>query len=69
MATMLEDFITEEQCSVMRFLCAKGLNPKDIHKKIFPVHCGKCLLRKAVHNWAEIVSQGLSKVADDARQG
>jgi hypothetical protein len=45
----------------------KGLNSKDIHKDMFPVYGGKCLSRKAVHNWVEKFSQGLSKVADDAR--
>jgi hypothetical protein len=32
-----------EQYSVMRFLWAKGLNAKDIHKEIFLVSGGKCL--------------------------
>jgi hypothetical protein len=41
--------------------------PKDNHKEIFPVYSGKCLSRKAVHNWVERFSQGRSKVADDAR--
>jgi hypothetical protein len=35
------------------FLWAKVLNPKDIHKEIFPFYCGKYLSRKAVHNWVE----------------
>jgi hypothetical protein len=26
---------------------------KDGHKEMFPVYCGKCLLRKAVHSWVE----------------
>jgi hypothetical protein len=43
-------------------LRAKGLNAKDIHKEMFPVYGGKCLSRKAVHNWVE-------KAADDARPG
>jgi hypothetical protein len=43
----------------------KGLNAKDIHKEIFPVYVGKCLSRKAVHNWVEKFSQGRLKVADD----
>jgi hypothetical protein len=30
-----------------------------------PVHGGKCLSRKAVHDWVEKFSQGRSKVADD----
>jgi hypothetical protein len=35
----------------MRFLWAKGLNAKDIHKEIFPVYGGKFLSPKAIHNW------------------
>jgi hypothetical protein len=49
------------------FLWAKGLSAKDIHKEVFHVYDGKCLSRKAVHNWVEKFSQGRSKVADDAR--
>jgi hypothetical protein len=56
---------TEEQC----FLWAKGLNAEDIHKEMCPVYAGKCLSRKAVHNWVEKFSQGRSIVADDARPG
>jgi hypothetical protein len=48
MATMLKECITEEQCSVVRLLWAKGLNAKDIHKEIFPVYVEKCLPHKAV---------------------
>jgi hypothetical protein len=53
MATVLEDCTTEKQRSVVRFLCAKGLNAKDIHKEMFPVNGEMCLSRKAVHNWVE----------------
>jgi hypothetical protein len=49
------------------FLWAKGLNAKDIHKKMFSVYTGKCLPRKAVHNWFEKFSQGRSIVEVDAR--
>jgi hypothetical protein len=45
MATMLEDSTTEEQRSVVRFLWAKGLDAKDIHKPL-----------EAVHNWVADVS-------------
>jgi hypothetical protein len=30
----------------LRFLWAKGLDAKDIHKEMFPVYGGKCLSRK-----------------------
>jgi hypothetical protein len=51
------------------FLWAKGLTAKDIHKEIFPIYGGKCLSRKAVHNWVEKFSQGRSKVVNDGRLG
>jgi hypothetical protein len=50
-------------------LWANVLNTKDIHKDIFPVYGGKCLLPKAIHNWVEKFAQGCSKVADDVRPG
>jgi hypothetical protein len=56
MATVLEEYTNEEQRSVARFLWAKGLVAKDIHKEMFPVYGGKCLSRKAVHNWVANVS-------------
>jgi hypothetical protein len=54
---------------LFRFLWAKELNAEDIHEEIFPVYSGKCLSRKAVHNWVEKFSEGRSKVADGARLG
>jgi hypothetical protein len=56
MATVLEEYATEEQLFVVRFLWAKGLNSKDIYKEMFPFCGGKCLSRKAVHNWVTNVS-------------
>jgi hypothetical protein len=35
------------------------------YKEMFPLYGGKCLSRKAVHNWVEKFSQGRSKVSDD----
>jgi hypothetical protein len=68
MATVLEAYTTEEQHSVVIFfLWAKGLNAKDIHKEMFPVYGGKCVSRKAVHNWVEKFSQRRRKIADDTR--
>jgi hypothetical protein len=57
----------EEQRSVVRFIWAKGLNTKGIHKEMFPVYCRKYLTRKTVHNYVEIFSQGRSKFAYDTR--
>jgi hypothetical protein len=56
MATVLEEFINEEQRSVVRFSRKKGLNAKDIHREIFPFYDGKCWSPKAVH----IAGSGIS---------
>jgi hypothetical protein len=53
MATVLEEFTTEEQNSIVRILSAKRLNAEDIHKGMFPVYGGKCLSPKAVNNRVE----------------
>jgi hypothetical protein len=55
MATMLEECSTEEQRSGLLFFFffffgEKGLNAKDIHKEMFPVYGGKCLLHTVVHS-------------------
>jgi hypothetical protein len=52
MSTVLEECIAEKQRSVVHFLRTKGLNVKDIYTEMFPVYGGKCLSRKAVHNWS-----------------
>jgi hypothetical protein len=54
MATVLEVCTTGKENYLVRFfLWAKELSAKDIHKEMFPVYGGKCLLRKAVHKWFE----------------
>jgi hypothetical protein len=55
MATVLEECSSEEQRSVLLFLCAKGLNVKDIHKEIFCVY-------SVCHKWVEKFSQRRSKI-------
>jgi hypothetical protein len=52
------EYITEEQRSVLLFCGQIDSDAKDIHKEMFPVYDGKCLSRKAVHNWVEKFSQG-----------
>jgi hypothetical protein len=49
MAPVLEGYTTEEQRSVVRFLWAKGLNAKDIHKKSFMFTVGSVCRVKRFH--------------------
>jgi hypothetical protein len=68
MATVLEECNTKDQRSVVRFLWAKALNAKDIHKEMVNVYGVKCLLREAVHNWVKKFPQGRSKISDDKKK-
>jgi hypothetical protein len=43
MATVLEDYTTEEQSSVVHFWWAEGLNAKDIHEEMFTVGSVCCV--------------------------
>jgi hypothetical protein len=56
MANVLGECSAEDQHFVVRFLWAKGHTAKDIHKEIFPLYGGKCLSRRAAHNWVANVS-------------
>jgi hypothetical protein len=69
MATVLEKRTVKEQRYVVRFLCAKGLNAKDIHKKVFLVCGGKCLLRKPLHSWVANVSLTTKKLKRSCGSG
>jgi hypothetical protein len=46
-------------------LWVKGFHANYINKEMSSVYGGKCLSRKAVHNWVEKFCQGRSKVSDD----
>jgi hypothetical protein len=69
MATVLEEYTTEEKCSIVCFYWQKESQQRVFTKICFSVYGGKCLTRKAVHNWVERFSHGRSKVTDDARPG
>jgi hypothetical protein len=43
MVTVLWDYPTEEQHSVVRFLWAKGLNAKDAHERYFLFTAGSVM--------------------------
>jgi hypothetical protein len=66
MATVLEEYTTEEQSFVVHLFGEKGINVKVIRIETFPLYIGKCLSCKAVNNLFEKFSQGRSKGADIA---
>jgi hypothetical protein len=50
MVTMLVVILAKSNVLLCVF-CGEMDNAKDIHKEVLPVYGGKCLSRKAVHNW------------------
>ena len=48
-----------------RFLWAKGMAAKDIHKEMLPMYGEHCLSRQAVHNWMQKFSEGRTSIEDE----
>jgi len=53
MAEPLNTCTKMEQRGDVRFLWAKGMAAKDIHKEMLPMYDEHCLSRQAVHNWVQ----------------
>jgi hypothetical protein len=70
MATVLEECVTEDQRCMMVFsFWWKRTQCKAIHIKNIFCYGVKCLSHKAVHNWIEKFSEGLSNIADETPPG
>ena len=69
MARVLKQSTTEDQLAVVRFLRAKGLLPKEIHKEMIQVYAEHCLSRMAVYNWVEKFENGRTMTNDADRSG
>ena len=57
------------QDRTVRFLWAKNMEAKDIHKEMLPMYGEHCLSRQAVHNWVQKFSEGRTFVEDEHRAG
>ena len=53
-----------EQRGVVRFLWAKNMETKDIHREMLPMYGEHCLSRQAVHNWVQKFSEGPTSIED-----
>ena len=56
---------TIEQRGVVRFLWAKKIEAKDIHKEMLPMYGEHCLSHQAVHKWVQKFSEGRTSIEDD----
>ena len=69
MAAPLNTCTTIEQRGVVRFLWAKNVETKDIHKEMLPMYGEHCLSRQAIHNWEQKFSEGRTSIEDEHRAG
>ena len=58
MAAPLSTCTKIEQRGVVRFLWAKNMEARDIHKEMLPMYGEHCLSRQAVYNWVQKFSEG-----------
>ena len=65
MAAPMSTFTKIEQRGVVRFLWAKNIEAKDIHKEMLPMYGEHCLSRQAVHNWVQKFSEGRTSIEDE----
>ena len=65
MAAPLSTCTKIEQRVVVRFLWAKNMEAKDIHKEMLPIYSEHCLSRQAVHNWVQKFSEGRTSIEDE----
>ena len=69
MAAPLNTCTTIEQRGVVRFLWAKNMEAKDIHKEMLPMYGEHCLSLQAIHNWVQKFSEGRTSIEDEHRAG
>ena len=50
-----------------RFLWAKNMEAKDIHKEMLPMYGEHCLSRQAVHNWVQQFLEWRTSIKDKYR--
>ena len=64
MAAPVNTFTAIKERGVVRFLWAKDMATKDIHKEMLPMYGEHCLWRQAVHNWVQKFSEGRTSIED-----
>ena len=67
MAAPLNTITTIEQRGAVRFLWAKGMTAKDVHKEMLPMYGEHSLSRQAVNNCVQKFSEGQTRIEDEHR--
>jgi len=62
----LQDCTIEEQGGVVQFLCAEGVKPEEIHRRMF-AQFGRAMSQRKVYEWVEMFKSGRTLVTDEGR--
>ena len=65
MAAHLNTCTTIEQRGIVRFLWAKGMAAKDIHKEMLPMYGEHCLSRQEILDLVQNFSEGRTSIEDE----
>ena len=64
----LQDCTIEEQGGVVQFLCAEGVKPEEIHRRMF-AQFGRAMSQRKVYEWVEMFKASQTRVTDEGRSG
>ena len=56
----LQDCTIEDQCGVVRFLCAEGAKPVEIHCRMLAQYGQSTMSQRKVYEWVERFTSGLT---------
>jgi len=65
----LQDCTIKEQRGVVRFLCAEGVTPVEIHCHMLAQHGQSIMSQRKVYEWVERFKLGRTRVTDEGRSG
>jgi len=60
---------TVEECDVVRFLCAEGVKPVEIHRRMLAQYGQSTMSQRKVYEWVESFKLGQTRVTDEGCSG
>ena len=63
----LQDCTIQEQRGVVRFLCAEGVKPVEIHRRMLAQYGRSTKSQRKVYEWVERFKSGRKRVTDEGR--
>ena len=68
-AAPLQDCTIEEQRGAVRFLCAEGVKPVEIHRRVLAQYGQSTMSQREVYEWVEKFKSGRTRATEEGRFG